>query len=303
MITNFSIKNSIPFKQLDLPLSDLTVITGHNKTNIDNITDLLCTTITLFECGVTNKVLFNKNDVLNLQLEIDGINNIVNLNKTELNSTVYDFIENKKNIINFNYNYIDIIGMFRYPLNQYEKLPVLINSLLHPNALSNSLIDQINEWVSELIEPLQLENTNGDYIIPPYELSIATYRLINVVYNVLISKPNDVIIIEYPEASLHPSVQSKLMKLLTLAAQNGIQIIMITQSDHIINSILLACKRFEKDNKIGIDKEKVKILYLDKEESEIVVHDIKVKEKGKIKNPPNGFFDQIGKDIREFHDI
>ncbi len=43
-----------------------------------------------------------------------------------------------------------------------------------------------------------------------------------------------------------------------------------------INSILLACKRFEKDNKIGIDKEKVKILYLDKEESEIVVHDIKV---------------------------
>ncbi len=70
-----------------------------------------------------------------------------------------------------------------------------------------------------------------------------------------------------------------------------------------INSILLACKRFEKDNKIGIDKEKVKILYLDKEESEIVVHDIKVKEKGKIKNPPNGFFDQIGKDIREFHDI
>lgn len=37
--------------------------------------------------------------------------------------------------------------------------------------------------------------------------------------------------------------------------------------------------------------------------TEIVVHDIKVKEKGKIKNPPNGFFDQIGKDIREFHDI
>ena len=40
MITNFSIKNSIPFKQLDLPLSDLTVITGHNNTNIDNITAL-----------------------------------------------------------------------------------------------------------------------------------------------------------------------------------------------------------------------------------------------------------------------
>lgn len=41
----------------------------------------------------------------------------------------------------------------------------------------------------------------------------------------------------------------------------------------------------------------------EKSYTEIVVHDIKVKEKGKIKNPPNGFFDQIGKDIREFHDI
>lgn len=299
MITNFSIKNSIPFKQLDLPLSDLTVITGHNKTNIDNITDLLCTTITLFECGVTNKVLFNKNDVLNLQLEIDGINNIVNLNKTELNSTVYDFIENKKNIINFNYNYIDIIGMFRYPLNQYEKLPVLINSLLHPNALSNSLIDQINEWVSELIEPLQLENTNGDYIIPPYELSIATYRLINVVYNVLISKPNDVIIIEYPEASLHPSVQSKLMKLLTLAAQNGIQIIMITQSDHIVNGTFIACKRFEKDATKGIDKDKVNIIYCEREGINTKITKIPILRGGKTTVQPDGFFDQTEKDFVE----
>jgi len=93
------------------------------------------------------------------------------------------------------------------------------------------------------------------------------------------------------------------MKLLTLAAQNGIQIIMVTQSDHIINSILLACKRFEKDNKIGIDKENVKILYLDKEKSEIVLHDIKVKEKGKIDRPLYGFHDQYSKYLNEImHD-
>ncbi len=299
MITNFSIKNSIPFKQLDLPLSDLTVITGHNNTNIDHITTLLYNSIALFKCGVINKILFDKNDILNLQLEIDGIHNIVNLRKTESNSTVYDFIDDKENIINFNFIYIDIINMFRYPLKQYKKLPIVINSILHPNALSNSLIDQINWWVSELIEPLQLENTKGDYIIPPYELNIANYRLIDIVYSILTSKPNDVIIIEYPEASLHPSVQSKLMKLLTLAAQNGIQIIMITQSDHIVNGTFIACKRFEKDATKGIDKDKVNIIYCEREGINTKITKIPILRGGKTTVQPDGFFDQTEKDFVE----
>lgn len=297
MITNFSIKNSIPFKQLDLPLSNLTVITGHNNTKIDSITHLLYTTITLFD-GEYIK-LFDNNNSLNLQLDIDGINNMVKIGKNELNSTILDFLNNNKIIINFNYKYIDILRMYSYPYNQYNQLPILIESLLHPNALSNSLIDQINDWVSELIEPLQLRITEKKYIITSNHLSIATCRLIDIVYKILTSKPNDVIIIDYPEASLHPSVQANLMKLLTLAAQNGIQIIMITQSDHIVNGTFIACKRFEKDATKGIDKDKVNIIYCEREGINTKITKIPILRGGKTTVQPDGFFDQTEKDAIE----
>jgi len=298
MITNFSIKNSIPFKQLDLPLSDLTVITGHNNTNIDNITSVIYRTIALFDGDLINTDLFYDNSI-NLQLNIDGINNMIKIGKNELYPTIFDFLNNNKIIINFNYKYINILSMYSYPYNQYNQLPILIEFLLHPNALSNSLIDQINAWVSELIELLQLKITEEKYIIPSNYLSIATRRLINVVYNILISKPNDVIIIEYPEASLHPSVQSKLMKLLTLAAQNGIQIIMITQSDHIVNGTFIACKRFEKDATKGIDKDKVNIIYCEREGINTKITKIPILRGGKTTVQPDGFFDQTEKDAFE----
>ena len=101
------------------------------------------------------------------------------------------------------------------------------------------------------------------------------------------------IVIENPEAHIHPSGQAKLMDLICLAAQNGVQFLIETHSDHIVNGLLVATKRNV------ISPEQSRIYYFDREEESHATksHLLAVLADGKIKNAPKGFFDQIDKDM------
>lgn len=57
----------------------------------------------------------------------------------------------------------------------------------------------------------------------------------------IISKPT--VIIENPEAHLHPKAQSELGSFLAQMAEEEVQIIVETHSDHIINGIRKAVKQ------------------------------------------------------------
>ena len=115
-----------------------------------------------------------------------------------------------------------------------------------------------------------------------------------IVIAVLSSSPGSLILIENPEAHIHPRAQAELMKLLMKAAKAGIQIIIETHSDHIVNGALVAIVNdpeylqlvkayyFERDERLHISKPcKLEILA-----------------DGRISNPPVGFFDQIDIDMR-----
>ena len=103
------------------------------------------------------------------------------------------------------------------------------------------------------------------------------------------------IIIENPEAHLHPAAQSKLGQFLADMANAGIQIILETHSDHIINGIRVAVKKkrishedvlfnfFEKGSEIGTN----------------IIQEIRIEVSAKLSVWPKGFFDQIDKDILE----
>ena len=110
---------------------------------------------------------------------------------------------------------------------------------------------------------------------------------------ILSAQKDSLIIIENPEAHLHPSGISKLTELICLAAQTGIQIIIETHSDHIINGILVQSKLYEETNK-GIDKNNVSIYQFDRDEDYhcSVATKVEVKEGGRISFAPEGFFDQ-----------
>jgi predicted ATPase len=61
----------------------------------------------------------------------------------------------------------------------------------------------------------------------------------------LASKPGSLILIENPEAQLHPQGQVAIGKLLARVAAFGVQVIIETHSDHILNGIRLAVKNGE----------------------------------------------------------
>lgn len=64
-----------------------------------------------------------------------------------------------------------------------------------------------------------------------------------VVVALLRAKKGDLLIIEDPEAHLHPDAQVKLGILICNAARNGIQVILKSYSEHILNSIRYSIKQ------------------------------------------------------------
>lgn len=124
-----------------------------------------------------------------------------------------------------------------------------------------------------------------------------TYAL-PIIVALLAAPKGSLILIENPEAHLHAKGQSKLSELIALAAQNGVQVILETHSDHIVNGILVACKRFESGEK-GIDKNLVKIYHFtrDEETHSAKADEIIIQNDGKIDKQPPDFFDQTQNDL------
>lgn len=115
-----------------------------------------------------------------------------------------------------------------------------------------------------------------------------------VITALLSAKPGALILIENPEAHLHPEGQAELARLMCLVAQRGIQVIVETHSDHIINGVLVNCKRFEKEG-YGIDRENVSMYYFSGQDENhaVVYEEIKILPGGHIEYQPKGFFDRV----------
>ena len=110
----------------------------------------------------------------------------------------------------------------------------------------------------------------------------------------LSAKPGSLLLIENPEAHLHPRGQSKLAELIALTAQSGVQVIIETHSDHIFNGILKAVSSSK------VEKENVKVHYFELDETNTSINtEIQFSDKGRILNPQKGFFDQFDDDLDE----
>ena len=111
---------------------------------------------------------------------------------------------------------------------------------------------------------------------------------------VLSAGKDAIILIENPEAHLHPKGQAKLMELISKAVAHGVQVIIESHSDHIINGSLVAV------NKKLITSGLLSIYYFEREEHghTALSHRLQISESGRINRPPKGFFDQIETDLR-----
>ncbi len=96
-----------------------------------------------------------------------------------------------------------------------------------------------------------------------------------------------ILLIENPEAHLHPQGQTKIAELIALASKNNMQIVIETHSDHFIDGIRLSVKERQ------INREDVAIHYFSKNEDQAATVESPIlNENGKLSFWPEGFGDQ-----------
>lgn len=123
-----------------------------------------------------------------------------------------------------------------------------------------------------------------------------------VIVAILSAKPGALVIIENPEAHLHPQGQSELARLISKAASFGVQIIVETHSDHIINGIQIACKEHGENAERGIDNHFVKVYsFYGKVKQVSQKEEIVIKSDGLLELQPKGFFDQAENDMYKLY--
>ncbi|HLO64830.1 MAG TPA: DUF3696 domain-containing protein [Azonexus sp.] len=121
-----------------------------------------------------------------------------------------------------------------------------------------------------------------------------TYSL-PIIVACLSAEPGSLLLLENPEAHLHPRGQSALGLLLSLCASDGVQIIVETHSDHVLNGIRLAAKRkdiLSKDVAVHFFTRSVET-GISTCESPVLL------DNGRFSDWPSGFFDEWGNALDE----
>jgi predicted ATPase len=186
---------------------------------------------------------------------------------------------------------------------------VLQTKLRHPMAKSNALSSQVEGWMREVSPGTRIKiNSNSDIGLMSLQYFYGDsnpYRTTNVGFGisytlpiivaVLASSPGTLILIENPEAHLHPKGQVKMGELLSLAASCGIQVVIETHSDHVLNGIRLAVHGGK------IKQNDVQLHYFQRQEKQgqavIEVVSPRIDRNGRIDKWPDGFFDEWEKSL------
>ena len=198
-------------------------------------------------------------------------------------------------------------------LAQHERQEVTLPGLLHPDVTISELRGQTEAWLAEvsfgarihLSEHHEMDLVGLAFSFVNNRMVSRNFRPTNVGFgityalpifvSVLASPRGSIILVENPEAHLHPKGQAAMGRFLALAAANGIQVIIETHSDHILNGIRVAVK-----HKI-VAPEKVAIHFFDRDHSSTHSKLVSpnIDSHGRLDQWPEGFFDEWEKMLAE----
>jgi predicted ATPase len=178
------------------------------------------------------------------------------------------------------------------------------SALLSPDNPEVPLLRaQTEAWASHIIRPLRIEaqwtagqgagtlrfqGTSGDVIRPANTGFGVSYALPIIVAG-LMTQPGDILIVENPEAHLHPAGQSRMGHFLARVAGSGVQVIVETHSDHVLNGSRLAVAADDP----SLPPSGFVAHYFDHEG----ITPIGITDRGELSHWPDGFFDQIEDDL------
>jgi predicted ATPase len=176
----------------------------------------------------------------------------------------------------------------------------------HPSSDEASLLKyEIERWLGELTRPLAVEAlhhaaadayalqfqvpTGGQWIRAP-NMGFGVSYALPVVVAGLTAATGGMLIVENPEAHLHPAGQSRMGVFLAWLASKRIQVVVETHSDHVLNGIRRAIGEHA-----FIRPEDAVVQFFDG--SDDPVQELDFTESGGISHWPKGFFDQYQIDV------
>jgi predicted ATPase len=109
----------------------------------------------------------------------------------------------------------------------------------------------------------------------------------------LASRPGDLVVVETPEAHLHPGAQHRVARLFVELARRGRQVVVETHSEHVVAAACLAVKGKE------LLAEQLELSFFSQKDGHTLIERIPVDEFGRRSASPNGFFDQATQELLE----
>jgi predicted ATPase len=198
-------------------------------------------------------------------------------------------------------------------LNVFGNEEVSRKLIRHQNSSSNTLLAQAEAWLDEICPGIRISTFAQEsmdlvryaYAFEGTEGLTNAYRPTNVGFGVsyalpvivaaLSIKTGGILIVENPEAHLHPRGQSKMAELLARLAASDVHVIVETHSDHLLNGIRVAVKQSI------IAPNRISIAYFEKERRSVTsrVCQISIDEEGRLDSWPIGFFDEYERALVE----
>lgn len=168
---------------------------------------------------------------------------------------------------------------------------------------------EVERWLSEITRTIEVNGTRN----PTSNVSELSYRVsgstwvkstnmgFGITYSLpiilagLIAEPGSMLVVENPEAHLHPAGQSRIGVFLAWLAGKGVQVVLETHSDHVLNGIRLAIAKYK-----YLSHEKAVVHFFSDSmgsEDQLNIAPLSISANGSISDWPSGFFDQYQVDV------
>jgi len=174
------------------------------------------------------------------------------------------------------------------------------------NTVDPKLINQVKAWMNYIIPGFYIDEAELDGKLKkayttyskssPTNVGFGISYVLPIIVNGLLAKSSSLFIVENPEAHLHPKGQSNIGFFLGQLASSGIQVVIETHSEHVINGIRRAA--LSKNNLMPTD---ILINFFSGIDSDknAIIKELSVKETGDLSSFPKDFFDQVQQDMAD----
>lgn len=200
----------------------------------------------------------------------------------------------------------NLINVLAYNGNDIE----IPENLCKNKSQGNKLTKQTIEWLSYILDganlsirkekassiiELLLNSRTNKKCYRPINVGFGYSYILPIIVSCLVSKPGDVMVIENPEAHLHPRAQSRISEFFSVIASFGVQIFIESHSEHILNGLRVNILKSK-----GLTSQDLSIYYWGEDS---IPQRLEIGSNGKIQNWPLGFFDQQEADLAEIFNL